>query len=78
MMNTSPRRCLSRLRRCQVLWLPIAGALLATTTLRAERVVFAPEAIVDAMHLTEQEFRLLNPGIDITGVGLTDEGFYIR
>ena len=43
-----------------------------------ERWVFPPEAINDAMHLKEDEFRILNPGIDISISGLSDEGFYVR
>src|SRR5690606_20340944 len=50
----------------------------SAVTVQAQRTVFPPEAIEDAMHLPAEDFRRLNPGIDISATGLSDEGFYIR
>jgi len=36
------------------------------------------EAIGDSARLSHGEYKKLYPGIDITGIGLIDEGWYIR
>ena len=41
-------------------------------------IVYPMEAIGDSARLNHAEFKELYPGIDITGIGLIDEGWYIR
>src|SRR5690606_12953582 len=56
------------------------SALLAASALaQAERVIVFPvEAIADSARMSKEEFRETYPGIDLTGFGLSDEGWYVK
>lgn len=57
-------------------------AALSSCTLafsQAQRtIVYPAEAIQDSAKLKRTEFDKLYPGIDITNIGLVDEGWYVR
>ena len=49
-----------------------AGKMLART------LVFPVEAIEESRYLPAEEWESTYPGIDITGISLADEGYYVR
>jgi len=58
------------------------GLLAFSPALQAQKahkmVVYPMEAIGDSARLDHNQFKKLYPGIDVTGIGLIDEGWYIR
>lgn len=56
-----------------------ALAIAANALAQTERVVVFPvEAIEDSARMSKEEFRETYPGIDVTGFGLSDEGWYVK
>ena len=54
-------------------------AILGTLTTAAGRTLVYPlEAIPDYWQLDEKAFREKHGGIDLTGTGLSDQGWYVR
>lgn len=59
--------------------LATAFALAATALAQTERIVVFPvEAIEDSARMSKKEFQETYPGIDVTGFGLSDEGWYVK
>ena len=60
--------------------LALIGLILQTANAQQSHkmIVYPMEAIGDSARLDHAEFKKLYPGIDITGIGLIDEGWYIR
>jgi len=57
----------------------VLGLALTANAQKARKMIVLPmEAIGDSARLNHSQFKKLYPGIDITEVGLIDEGWYIR
>src|SRR5476651_1045443 len=59
-------------------WLPLLVLCAAATLARATTVIFPVEAIDDLWQLPSDDFKLKYGGINITGLGPSDEGWYVR
>ena len=68
---------MNRARQSRFLWL-LGAALVYPTAALAHTIVFPTSAIEAAWELDAEEFKQEFPGIDYTGQGLTDEGWYVR
>src|SRR5476651_1856137 len=59
-------------------WLPLLVLCAAATLARATTVIFPVEAIDDLWQLPADDFKQKYGGINITGLGPSDEGWYVR
>ena len=59
-------------------WLVFSAALLAVTAARATTLIYPVEAIDDLWNLEADSFKQKYAGINITGLGPSDEGWYVR
>jgi hypothetical protein len=64
-----------KFRRFSVL---IAIFLVAAPLARAVTMIFPVDAIADLWNLAADEFRQKYAGINVTGLGPSDEGWYVR
>lgn len=66
---------LTRIIVFSIATLSISFAAIAQTP---KTIIYPSEAIVDSGKLKRAQFNERYPGIDITGIGLVDEGWYVR
>ena len=59
-------------------WLPLSVFFLAATLARAATLIYPVEAIDDLWQLPADDFRQKYVGINISGIGPSDEGWYVR
>ena len=59
-------------------WLPLSVFLLAATLAQAATLIYPVEAIDDLWQLPADDFRQKYAGINISGIGPSDEGWYVR
>ena len=59
-------------------WLPLPVFFLAATLARAATLIYPVEAIDDLWQLPADDFRQKYVGINISGIGPSDEGWYVR
>ena len=59
-------------------WLPLSVLFLAASLARAATLIYPVEAIDDLWQLPADDFRQKYAGINISGIGPSDEGWYVR
>ena len=59
-------------------WLALLALGAVATVARATTVIYPVEAIDDLWNLPSDEFKTKFAGINITGLGPSDEGWYVR
>lgn len=69
---------MNRCSRSLKIWLLLAVATGCPALLPAKTVVYPVEAIADLWQLGAADFQTKFGGINVTGLGLSDEGWYVR